>query len=81
MNFQQETNELLQTLPLDIVEKITQAIEWEKELSWSNGYADCEEQMKNFIHIPITQVPIKGMDLTQFKSMDASGSITQFKNI
>jgi hypothetical protein len=45
-NFETDTLELLKSLPISRKEldDLITAIEWEKELSWSNGYADSEEQ-------------------------------------
>jgi hypothetical protein len=46
-NFEKETIEFINTLPEEVREKLVEAIEWEKELSWSNGYADAVEQLEN----------------------------------
>jgi hypothetical protein len=46
-NFEKETIEFINTLPEKVREKLVEAIEWEKELSWSNGYADAVEQLEN----------------------------------
>jgi hypothetical protein len=39
-NFENETIELINTLPAEIREQLIERIEWEKEMSWSDGYAD-----------------------------------------
>lgn len=41
-NFEVETQQLIESLYLtqDQKDRLIQAFEWEKELSWSNGYAD-----------------------------------------
>jgi hypothetical protein len=41
-NFEIDTVELLKSLPIDRkqLDNLMAALEWEKELSWSNGYAD-----------------------------------------
>ena len=39
-NFEIELMEFIQTLEPQMAEQLTEWIEWEKELSWSNGYAD-----------------------------------------
>ena len=41
-NFETETLELIKSLPIDrkTLDALITALEWEKELSWSNGYAD-----------------------------------------
>ena len=39
-NFETELIEFIQTLEPQMAEQLTQWVEWEKELSWSNGYAD-----------------------------------------
>ena len=41
-NFETETLELIKSLPIDrkTLDALITAFEWEKELSWSNGYAD-----------------------------------------
>ena len=39
-NFEKELIEFIQTLEPQMAEQLTQWVEWEKELSWSNGYAD-----------------------------------------
>lgn len=45
-NFEKETIELIISLDTDLRDKLIQAIEWEKELSWSNGYADAVDQLE-----------------------------------
>ncbi len=53
-NFETDTLELLKSLPISRKEldDLITAIEWEKELSWSNGYADSVNQMEeNFPQI------------------------------
>lgn len=44
--FETETQELLNSLPINRrqLDDLITAIEWEKELSWSNGYADAVDQ-------------------------------------
>jgi hypothetical protein len=46
-NFDPESIEFLQTLTLSDKqrERLIEVIEWEKELSWSAGYGDCEDQL------------------------------------
>jgi hypothetical protein len=39
-NFENETLEFINTLPVEVRERLVTVLEWEKELSWSNGYAD-----------------------------------------
>jgi hypothetical protein len=41
-NFETDTLQLIKSLPIDrkTLDDLITAIEWEKELSWSNGYAD-----------------------------------------
>jgi hypothetical protein len=39
-NFEKEQIQFIQTLEPQMAEQLTQWVEWEKELSWSNGYAD-----------------------------------------
>ena len=41
-NFENDTVELLKSLPINRqqLDNLITALEWEKELSWSNGYAD-----------------------------------------
>jgi hypothetical protein len=39
-NFENELIQFIQTLEPQMAEQLTQWVEWEKELSWSNGYAD-----------------------------------------
>ena len=38
--------EFIQTLEPQMAEQLTQWVEWEKELSWSNGYADAVDQLE-----------------------------------
>ena len=45
-NMEKETIEFINSLSPEIGEKLTEIIEWEKELSWSNGYADAVEQLE-----------------------------------
>ena len=49
VNFEKETTEFLNELSLELRERLVEIIEWEKELSWSNGYADAEEQLEESI--------------------------------
>ena len=46
-NFETDTLELLKSLPINRKEldDLITAIEWEKELSWSDGYATAEDQL------------------------------------
>jgi hypothetical protein len=46
-NFENETIELINTLPAEIREQLIERIEWEKEMSWSDGYADAVDQLDN----------------------------------
>jgi hypothetical protein len=50
-NFDLDTVKFLETLqPILSVEQMNGLIDiinWEKELSWSSGYADCEDQLVN----------------------------------
>ena len=41
-NFEKETIELIESLSLNPnqLNKLIEAFEWEKEMSWSSGYAD-----------------------------------------
>jgi hypothetical protein len=53
-SFETDTQELLISLPINRqqLDDLITAIEWEKELSWSNGYADSVNQMEeNFPQI------------------------------
>ncbi len=53
-NFETDTLALLKSLPISRKEldDLITAIEWEKELSWSNGYADAVNQVEeNFPQI------------------------------
>lgn len=47
-NFEVETKQLIESLYLTESQKeqLVQALEWEKELSWSNGYADAVDQLE-----------------------------------
>jgi hypothetical protein len=45
-NFENELMEFIQTLEPQMAEQLTQWVEWEKELSWSNGYADAVDQLE-----------------------------------
>jgi hypothetical protein len=47
-NFEIDTVELLKSLPIDRkqLDALITALEWEKELSWSNGYADAVDQLE-----------------------------------
>jgi hypothetical protein len=45
-NFEKELIEFIQTLEPQMAEQLTQWVEWEKELSWSNGYADAVDQLE-----------------------------------
>ncbi len=46
--FETDTQELLISLPISRqqLDDLITAIEWEKELSWSNGYADAVDQLE-----------------------------------
>ena len=44
---EKETIEFINSLPATISEKLMEILGWEKELSWSNGYADAVEQLEN----------------------------------
>lgn len=48
-NFENQTIEIIESLDLSESQKtlLVEAIEWEKEMSWSNGYADAVEQLDN----------------------------------
>jgi hypothetical protein len=37
---EKELIDFIQTLEPQMAEQLTQWVEWEKEISWSNGYAD-----------------------------------------
>jgi len=41
---EKELIEFINTLEPEFAAKLTEWIEWEKEISWSNGYADACEQ-------------------------------------
>jgi hypothetical protein len=47
-NFENDTVELLKSLPINRqqLDNLITALEWEKELSWSNGYADAVDQLE-----------------------------------
>jgi hypothetical protein len=45
-NFEKETVEFINTLPAEVRERLTEIIEWEKEMSWSGGYADAVDQLE-----------------------------------
>lgn len=47
LNFENQTIEIIESLNLSESEKtlLIEAIEWEKEMSWSDGYATAEEQL------------------------------------
>lgn len=47
-NFEIDTVKLIESLYLTDAQKeaLIQAFEWEKELSWSNGYADAVDQLE-----------------------------------
>ena len=49
VNFEKETVEFLNGLSSELRERLVEILEWEKELSWSNGYADAEEQLSESI--------------------------------
>ena len=48
-NFEQTTIEIIESLGLSQSQLtlLVEAIEWEKEMSWSNGYADAVDQLDN----------------------------------
>jgi hypothetical protein len=48
-NFEQSTIEIIESLGLSQSQLtlLVEAIEWEKEMSWSNGYADAVDQLDN----------------------------------
>jgi hypothetical protein len=46
-NFEKETRDFIETLPVEVREELVSIIEWEKELSWSNGYADAVEELES----------------------------------
>jgi hypothetical protein len=43
---EKELIEFIQTLEPQMAEQLTQWVEWEKEISWSNGYADAVDQLE-----------------------------------
>ena len=47
-SFETDTQELLISLPINRqqLDDLITALEWEKELSWSNGYADAVDQLE-----------------------------------
>lgn len=47
-NFENDTKELIHSLGLTDAQRdlLIQAFEWEKELSWSSGYADAVDQLE-----------------------------------
>jgi hypothetical protein len=49
LNFEQNTIEIIDNLGLSESQKtlLIEAIEWEKELSWSDGYATAVDQLDN----------------------------------
>ena len=49
VNFENETVEFLNGLSSELRERLVEILEWEKELSWSNGYVDAEEQLSESI--------------------------------
>jgi hypothetical protein len=48
-NFEQTTKEIIESLGLSQSQLtlLVEAIEWEKEMSWSDGYADAVDQLDN----------------------------------
>ena len=48
-NLEQSTIEIIESLNLSQSQTtlLLEALEWEKELSWSNGYADAVDQLDN----------------------------------
>ena len=48
-NFETDTIELIKSLPIDRkqLDDLITAIEWEKEVSWSNGYADASDYFES----------------------------------
>ena len=44
---EKELIEFINTLEPEMAEQLTEWIEWEKEISWSNGYADAVDQLEN----------------------------------
>jgi hypothetical protein len=45
-NFEKETIEFINNLPIELREQLIELIELEKEYSWSNGYADAVDQLE-----------------------------------
>jgi len=43
---EKELIEFINTLEPEMAEQLTEWIEWEKEISWSNGYADAVDQLE-----------------------------------
>lgn len=43
---EKELIEFISTLEPKTAAKLTEWIEWEKEISWSNGYADAVDQLE-----------------------------------
>jgi hypothetical protein len=43
---EKELIEFIQTLEPQTAAQLTEWIEWEKEISWSNGYADAVDQLE-----------------------------------
>ena len=48
-NFEESTIAIIESLELSQsqITLLVEAIEWEKEMSWSNGYADAVDQLDN----------------------------------
>jgi len=46
-HFEKELIDLLTTLDTDLREKLVEMIDWEKELSWSSGYADAADYFES----------------------------------
>lgn len=44
-NLEQSTIDFINAQPLELKEQLLEIIEWEKEMSWSDGYATAEEQL------------------------------------
>lgn len=49
-----ELIEYINTLEPQMAEQLTEWIEWEKEISWSNGYADAADQLEETYNKPIS---------------------------
>ena len=43
---EKELIEFIQTLEPHMADQLVEWIEWEKEISWSNGYADAVDQLE-----------------------------------